>query len=397
MSRTSFSLSHLIDPVSPETFLSEYFEKKPLLLRRDRPDHYADLLSLKEIDRVITTLELSHPDIEATSARRENLRVEDYTYPSGLIDVVRLYKEFEDGATVILPQLHHLVPSLAHLCRSMERQLSYRFQTNIYMTPGGESQGFKTHYDNHDVFVLQVEGVKQWKVYGTPLELPYRGQGFDPADGYPIGDVTMEFELNPGDLLYLPRGVMHDAFTTDGLSLHITLGVLTPSWTDLLVEGIARVGLADPDFRRSLPPGFAQQGFDRTEAREVLKRLMHKVADTVELDPLLDHFADDLMSTRHPLLEGQMMQVAKAAGLGVDSKVGCRPDLLYRVTPGEEKLALFVYGSEITLPLHAEEALRFALDTEEFRVGDMPGGLDDAGKLVLIRRLVREGLVQIFD
>ncbi|NOY93286.1 MAG: hypothetical protein GXP55_19035 [Deltaproteobacteria bacterium] len=387
----------MIEPTSVETFLEEYFEKQPLLLKRNSPEHFRDLLTLEVVDRVITTMQLEYPQIEATSARRDDLRTEDYTYPSGLIDVVRLYKEFEDGATIILPQLHNHVPSLAHLCRSMERELSYRFQTNIYMTPGGESQGFRTHYDNHDVFVLQVAGVKQWKVYGTPVELPYRGQGFDPADGHEVGDVSMEFELEPGDMLYIPRGVMHDAYTTDGLSLHITLGVLTPSWTDLLVEGIARVGLADPEFRRSLPPGFAHEGFDRARAREIFVGLMKKVAQSADFDVLLDHFAEDLLSTRHPLLEGQMIQVARSHELSVDSRVGCRPDLLYRVRVGEETLALTVYGNEISLPAHAEQALRFALDTAEYRVAEIAGDLDDAGKLVLVRRLVREGLVEIFD
>jgi len=397
MPRLSFSFERMIEPTSVQAFLEEYFEKKPLLLRRKSPEHFRDLLTLADVDRVITTMQLEHPQIEATSARRDNLHTEDYTYPSGLIDVVRLYKEFEDGATIILPQLHNHVPRLAHLCRSMERELSYRFQTNVYMTPGGESQGFRTHYDNHDVFVLQVEGVKQWKVYGTPVELPYRGQGFNPADGHEVGDVSMEFELHPGDLLYLPRGVMHDAYTTDGLSLHITLGVLTSSWTDLLVEGIARVGLTDPEFRRSLPPGFAHEDFDRVRARETFAALMKKVAESADFDVLLQHFAADLRSTRHPLLEGQMMQVARAHDLSADSRVGCRPDLLYAVELGDETLTLSVYGNEISLPAHAETALRFALDTAEYRVGEIPGDLDEAGQLVLVRRLVREGLVEIFD
>jgi hypothetical protein len=64
------------------------------------------------------------------------------------------------GATIILPQLHFRVPALATLCRLLERRFSQRFQADIYLTPPG-AQGFGTHYDNHDVFILQVAGSKK--------------------------------------------------------------------------------------------------------------------------------------------------------------------------------------------------------------------------------------------
>ena len=56
---------------------------------------------------------------------------------------------------------------------------------------------------------------------------------------------------------------------------------------------------------------------------------------------------------------------------------------------------LTAYGGRISLPVHAAEPLEFALTNDEYRIGDLPGDLDDPGKLVLIRRLVREGLVEI--
>ena len=62
----------------------------------------------------------------------------------------------------MLNKLEGSLPSLIDLCRSMEREFSCRFQCNIYVTPGGSAQGLKTHYDTHDVFVLQIEGTKHW-------------------------------------------------------------------------------------------------------------------------------------------------------------------------------------------------------------------------------------------
>lgn len=388
----AFDLRRVIHPITPEQFFAEYYEKKPLLIRRNDPKYFETLLTLDEIDRVITTLGLAHPVIEATNAQKQ-VTASDYTYPSGMIDVARLYQVFADGGTIILPQLHDRVAPLAHLCRAMEQEMSARFQTNIYLTPGGEAQGFKTHFDSHDVFVLQVSGSKHWQVFDTAIELPYRGMRFDPAQTQP-GEMSAEFELQAGDTYYLPRGVMHHAVTHAGGSLHITLGALHTSWTDLMVEAIAQVGVNDVDFRRALPPGFAREGFDRTAAREHFRLLLRKIVENADFDRALDYFAGDLVSTRHPLLEGQMQQIMKLDGLTADSVVGARPHLLFQFAEDAERVTVSCFGRDISLPLFASPTLRHLLSSESVRVGDLRGELDDAGKVVLVRRMVLEGLAR---
>jgi mannose-6-phosphate isomerase-like protein (cupin superfamily) len=390
---TRWDLARLIQPASPDAFFGAHFEASVLHVPRDDAGYYHSLLRLEDIDRVLTTLHLSHPSVHMANAAKQ-LEPGDYTYPSGLIDAARLHQEYADGGTIVLNNLEGSLPTLADLCRSMEVEFSCRFQCNIYVTPGGSAQGLRTHYDTHDVFVLQIEGTKHWRIYDTPVERPFRGQDFQPEQ-YPPGELTMEFDLRPGDMVYVPRGVMHDATSTEADSCHITLGILPTSWTDLLLEAVARVGLRDSELRRSLPPGFARQGFDREEARATIRDLLRRVLEQAELDPALDHFAEDLVSTRHPLLYGQMQQIHKLPGLTVEDRAGARPNLLYHLLRDETHVHVAAYGARITLPLHAAEALEHALSHDEYRVGDLPGDLDDPGKLVLVRRLVREGLVQV--
>ena len=114
---------------------------------------------------------------------------------------------------------------------------------------------------------MQISGAKAWRLYGTPVETPFRGERFE-LGRHEAGEVTQEFTLNPGDCLYLPRGLMHDAENVgDEPSLHITVGLITKTWADLLLESISELALNSPDFRRSLPAGFAGRDFDREEAR----------------------------------------------------------------------------------------------------------------------------------
>jgi len=388
----TFELSQLLAPITKSTFLAEYWERRPLLVQRESSDFFAGLLTSAQLDSVITSMHLSHPDIVIVNAENP-VSSKEYTYPSGMIDVGRLYEQYADGGSISLSNLEGYLPVMANLCRSLEREMSSRFQANIYLTPHN-AQGLRSHYDNHDVFVLQVEGSKSWTLYDTRVELPYRGEEFNPVTTGPPGEVSMQFELHSGDMLYLPRGIMHDASATGEDSLHITVGVIFTSWMELILEAVAKVGLNHPEFRRTLPPGFAVPEFDRADARAAFERMMGWVKEEADFDAALDHFSDDLISTRHSLLHGQLFQVRRLGELTLDSQVGARPNLMYQLRETDEHVYVACYGGNTRFPRHVQEPLVYALENERFAIGDLSGDLDDAGKIVLIEKLIREGLVR---
>lgn len=389
------TLARLIAPVNPDVFLRAHWEAKPLRIQADDRRRFGDLLSRDALDRLLSWHNLHHPQISLVDHRRK-IDPAEYSYASGLIDSARLYQGYAAGSTVVFQGLEAEHLPLAALCRGLERDMSLRFQTNIYLTPG-QAQGFHPHYDSHDVFVLQVEGTKHWLLYDTPVELPFRRQEFDPAQ-FPCGPVSDEFDLEPGDMLYIPRGLMHDARTVEGQhSLHITIGALFTSWTDLLAEGLAQAGLDDAAFRRALPVGFAREGFDDADAQAHLRALLARLQSAVSLTALLDRFADDFVQSRHPKLDGQFAQLERVKALDVDTRVGARPTVLYRLVPAGDDVSLRVYGSTLTFPARVADALRFAMEHEDYTARDLPCDLDEAGRLVLLRRLVREGLVRIHD
>jgi hypothetical protein len=265
------SLEWLIHPVSKEHFFESYWEKQPLVIKRNDPNYFNSLLSLDEVDRVLTTLDRRYPDVTLKNARSE-VTADDYVIGGDRLDIAKVYQLFAEGATITLAFLDSVLPALALFCRNLESEFSFPLQANVYLTPPG-AQGAKPHYDTHDVFVLQVAGSKKWTMYGTPVELPLPGQDFD-STVHERGAPTRDFELDAGDIVYIPRGLVHDAHSTDTVSLHITAGVLRYTWAELLLELVANVSLNDAAFRKALPPGFARQGFDRTEARETLGKLL---------------------------------------------------------------------------------------------------------------------------
>jgi hypothetical protein len=384
------SLDWLISPIAKTAFFEEYWEKRPLVVKHEQPNYFTSLLSFDDVDRVITTLDRRYPDISLKNAARD-VSADDYAGPGGTLDVAKVYQLFEEGSTITLAYLDTLLPPLTLLCRTLEKEFSFPFQTNVYLTPAG-AQGAKPHYDTHDVFVLQVSGSKKWTIFGTPVELPLPEQNFD-ALIHELGPRSLEFELEAGDVAYIPRGVAHEARSTETVSLHITAGILRYTWADLLLEVLAAASLGDPAFRKALPPGFARSGFDREHAQETLIDLLRRAGTKSNFDAALDQFIEKFTAACPPLLDGQFRQIAALDSLSIHSVVGARPGAIARFEASSELEFVDCYGRRISFPPQAGEAVRFALSHARFVIEDLPGRLDDAGKLTLVRRLIREGLV----
>ena len=384
------SFEWLINPLSKEVFFEDYWEKQPLVIKRNRPNYFSSLLSLDDVDRIITTLDARYPNVTLKNADRE-VTADEYTVRGGPLDVARVYQLFAEGSTITLAFLETVVPALAAFCRSLESEFSFPFQTNAYLTPS-RAKGAKHHYDSHDVFVLQVVNSKHWTTYGTPVELPLREQDFD-SSVHERGAPTLDFELDAGDIAYIPRGVVHDARSGENVSLHITAGILSYTWTDLLLEFAADVSLNDPALRKALPPGFARQDFNRPQAREIFRTLLQQFSAKSNFDAILDRFIDEFISACPPLLRGQMSQMATLDRLTIDSVVGARTSAVSYIRTAGESISVDCYGRKLTFPVHASDAVQFALSNSQFVVRKLPGDLDEKGKLVLVRRLIREGLV----
>ena len=384
-------LEWLIQPVTADRFFEEYWERRPLTVRRDRPGYYDELLSLDEIDRALTTLDLRYPNVVLKNSARD-VAPDEYTVAGGeTLDVARLYQLFAEGSTMSLAYMDNVIPSLAELSRGLESVFSHPVQANVYLTPPG-NQGAKVHYDTHDVFVLQVAGTKRWSTYGAPVELPLRNQNFDAAI-HRVGEPELQFELSAGDAVYIPRGHLHEARATSTVSLHITVGILAYTWTDVLLESVADACLNDAAFRKALPPGFAREGTPSQQPREMFDRLLRHLAERASPERILDRFVDEFLASSAPLLRGQMTQLAALERMGVDSMLEARPHLIARVQADEHSVSIGHFGRKITFPPYVAPAVRFALSQKRFAIRDLPGDLDDSGKLTLARRLVREGLL----
>ncbi len=285
---------------------------------------------------------------------------------------------FAAGATIVLQALHvHWLPA-ARYCRALEAALGFPVQANAYLTPAS-AQGFAVHHDVHDVFVLQVAGRKRWRVYAPVVELPLKGQRWSPGLGDP-GDPVQELLLEPGDTLYLPRGWPHEAATGDGESLHLTIGLHPPTRLDVLHAALDACAGDDVELRRAAAA-------DGTLPDGLLDRLPARLAPEDVAARLRRRFVDG----RRPILDDQLDQVRALGSLTADTPLERRDTVIADLDGATVRFE----GKAVAFPPVARQALEAVVAaTGRFTARSLPGPLDEPGRLVLVGRLIREGLLR---
>lgn len=387
-----WNLRRILHPHDPAEFLASYFGNKPLLIQRGESDYYAGLMSLADVDRLLSSSSIRQPLIRlARSGSQVPLHGHKRRYYEEYGALQTLYSEYRAGASIILDFVHERWAPLATLTRELSVELSAGCQVNAYLTPPG-SAALKPHYDSHDVFVLQTSGSKAWRIYENGYPLPLPGQEYEGKTMSP-GECTNSFTLEAGDLLYLPRGYVHEAMTTESISLHLAVGVIPVTWGTMILGAIEEIIETRPQLRESLPPGFALR---QDSQSELVDKLDHHIAETlngINSGELLSSAIDSVMLASRSPLGGHLLDLQNLDTLAVDTTMRRRPGIQWRLLDEGDSLSLRFSGKAIDFPLIMSDAVRVICSASDFRAQELPGVLDEGQRLSLVRRLVQEGFV----
>jgi hypothetical protein len=348
------------------------------------PAHHAPLLSIADLDAFLATAAACSPRVSMAESRREGsaaVPTHEYLRDDGRVDLPGLFHAFDAGATLVVSQFHELHAPLMRFCRGLEQVFLHGVQANIYLTPPG-AQGFRAHYDTHDVLVLQVVGEKRWRIWpGQPVPRPTRRTPW-PGNIAPEGEPEV-LTLRAGDSLYVPRGVMHDAAAQEGdtPSLHITVGLLEPSFATVLRLAVDLLEETEPALREAFPTWRLADGPARLA--ELARPLAAKLAEPAALErsalALLDRLAED-----RPALLGRGLFLPR---FDATTRLRLAPGVLHALVPEDGGGAsLRWHGAPMTL-----DATQAGW-VEALAEGATPGELGD-GALDFCRRLMRRGLL----
>lgn len=387
-------LAGLIAPVDVADFIGRYWEREMLLVRRDDPGYYNHLLTMADVDHLLANSGLRESELRVI-AGGENVwprEIGSGTGSKAAGDLDRVYDLYRQGATINLTYLHERWTPLIQLCRKLMIEFSSEVKSNVYLTPAGV-QGLKPHHDTHDVFVAQIYGTKHWRLFPSPLSLPLHGQRYQwPPEG--PGEPIHEFDLTPGDMLYLPRGIVHDATSTDAASLHLTVGVIPLRWAEVIRSVVKRVTADNICFRASVPSRLTA-GDWRAAAELTGAELISSLADLISPSDLIAEVSSAGPHGFKPVMDGHLTDLEAIESIGLDTLLQRRPDTQWRLVADDGQARLEFHGRSLTLPGHTAGDVRFAAEASTLTGRDLPGDLDEPGRLVLLRLLVREGFLTL--
>jgi ribosomal protein L16 Arg81 hydroxylase len=394
----AFDPGALIAPLGFDDFFREHWERKPLHLSRADVHYYDRVLTNADLEDIISSADLRYPAIQLAK-NGSYLQAEAYTRNIkhgtesfiGVPDLQQIQSEYRSGATVVLPALQRTWQPLRRLCATLEDEISHPVHANAYLTPG-DSPGFTPHYDTHEVLVLQIAGTKRWRVFRPPTPLPHRSQPFSPI-GFTLPPPLLELELKPGDLLYLPRGFVHAAHTSNGHSAHVTIGITVYTWVELIGE-LANAAKEMAALRAALPPAFASREELKTTLRQNLTQCLALLRDNIDGERLIDGFLQKVGSAR---IRPQENFNSDATVIGLQTRLKTPQADSYHIATEQRGIVLEFRGKKFVLP----EKIRVAIDEmckrQSFRPAELSGPLDNEGKLTLARYLHGEGFLSLAD
>ena len=198
------------------------------------------------------------------------------------ISLVKINELCADGASIVLAGAQEHSPRLRRFASVLEGQLQCPVNVNAYYTPPG-SRAFQVHYDPYDVFILQIEGRKDWKTFGSRACRPVLDD--KPDFRNPLEHAEIEHVLEKGESFYIPRGCWHAATAAESsASLHLTVGAQSHTYFDLLTQILEKLKETELA-RRILPVVEAPSGSLTVDERATWAALDELLGRARELAP----------------------------------------------------------------------------------------------------------------
>lgn len=389
--------------LSVREFTASHWDVAPLLRKRLQRsgDDFLDLLSRDAIDELLSQRGLRTPFIRMT-LNGDVLPASRYTRSGGagaeITDQVaddKVLAAIADGATLVLQGLHRIWPPIQEFSRALSEQLGHPVQVNAYVTPPLTS-GLNPHYDVHDVFVLQFAGRKHWRVHKPVLRSPLRNQPWNDRKAAvnarcaeaPLIDTVLEC----GDMMYLPRGFIHGAASLGEISGHLTIGIHPLTRQTLADQVFAALG-DDLELRRSLPAGFdaANEPMLDDELNATVAAL-RAALDRIDRSAVARGVGRQLAAATRPAPLKPLEQLSLAASLRAETRVCLRSGLRLSMQTDGEEIVIELPDKTVRFPAHEAAAVRAATSGLLIEAGALPG-LDAAGGIALVARLLRAGVV----
>ncbi len=383
------SIETLLGGLSAETFLRDYWQRKPLLIRQAFPGFESplspdELAGLALEDEIESRIVLEHGEHPWELRRGPFAESEFQTLP-------------ERDWTLLVQSVDQFVPEVAELLKAFRFLPSWRLDDVMisYAAPGG-SVG--PHYDNYDVFLLQGHGRRRWKL----------GQActsdsalLDNPDLKILAEFAeaQEWVLEPGDMLYVPPGLAHHGIAEDECMTY-SIGFRAPSHQEVLVHFTDFLAHYARDDHRYSDAGMLptdQPAALDDAALDRLQSILRKV--TEDRSALAVWFGRFMTEPRYPeRVQAQEVDSAELVklleqGYGLLRNPSAR--LAYRIE--EDTLVLFASGEHCLLPAFLLPHVRLLCNEDYLDAETLLSWRSEPEAWTLVEQLLSKGDLLVED
>ncbi len=392
MADDQISISQLLAPLSINDFFENYWEQNYIHVQKENHS-YEDLITIDQLDDFLSLQNLK-PEGLRLAKNGEQIPEKEWTKTYTILDGVKnitvapelVLRHYNDGATIIISFADMMIPALGRINKCIEHELGIKSQANVYITPPN-AQGFSKHYDTHDIFLLQIKGPKTWRMYHSGEELPTSVNSFKKEP-----KLLEEINIETGDLLYMPRGVVHEAFSSDVATIHVNFSI-KPRYGFHLIEELAKLAEEnDTFFRKTIPNRYTS-----TNKREEYIKLFNE-----HLTNLINQFpTESLLQTQQNLfiekqaldLKGRLSNIIEAERLTLTTQVARYSGVEYQVTKDENGIVINFGNQKISIPKLIDPNV--FLQDEPFLIKEIKGLVTESQKLSLAKTLIQSGYIKI--
>jgi len=388
---TVMSPDALIHPLGVREFLAGSWERRATYLPGP-PDRFAGL----GVDRRAFAAAAASSYLRSGTARLKAQyfdaegRHREIGVPAAQIDDL-----YAAGMTLCLSRIDDDVAPVAVLAAQVKDALGLAGNVfcNAYLSPPG--RGFGLHFDSQSVFILQIEGAKEWRYSETPAhDAPVENVLAEPRSfaefhaenptaplAMPDPASLVHRRLEPGDVLYLPPGCWHQT-VADGPSLSLSLTCALRNFTELISDRLFRVFRARADWRRNLPavpPADIPAGaLPDTVERFFAARLAELRAEVDALDPR--RLANQWLAYLTPSRRDPPAGPEDVQAIAPTDRFRVRRPLRFAIDSDGADEALFVHApavDAVVLPADTLPFVRELAAREVFTAADAAGWTGD--------------------
>ncbi len=352
-----FNLAHIVNPLSVDEFLSNYWGKEAVFISGN-PKKVENLFGWDEVNNSINNV---RPNFNGFRLVYEKT-------PLPPTEFSKVSSWLRRGATLVINNVDQIDPVMCAFNQALGNDLNTGINTNCYASHPFK-QGFDTHFDRHDVFIVQTEGEKNWAVFHPTLEYPLHHQQ-NSNDEPPTSDPYIEQTLSPGDILYIPRGHWHHAMA-ESPSVHLTVGPQSRSGFEFLAWIAGQAMENEAFFRKDFPIADSSLFGGHRDSAEVLKSLdvfRQKFTDLLSDDQLAESFTRYVM-TANPIKKVHTLQKDWVLGEKLvpqtEFSIVANQKVIVRYDEKEKYAKVFIRGHVLNLEGVPEKFLACLFDKQK--------------------------------